>query len=216
MLSNSKWFEEIETIKISILDQKKFRDFHSQWSSDYPSIFLLVFIITSIREFKGFFFIRSIISSKFSMNFRISILSILNTENSMSFIYDELFLNDQILFNDELVIVVRPWIPLFYFTFKQVVTFSSTENWQVEQLLLLIRFWYLELHGCSTQWYSSKSELLLYYMMFWTISTNTHFDKDRCRSTKTFNIYIYIYISYTYRIMDMIHRKLKFVLPSVS
>ena len=56
LLSNSKWSEEIETIKISILDQKKFRDFNSQWSSDYPSFFLLMIFITSIVDFRGFLF----------------------------------------------------------------------------------------------------------------------------------------------------------------
>ena len=139
-----------------------------------------------LETLKGFFFfIRSIIFSEFLMNFRISILFILNTGNSMSSIYDDLILNDHILFNDELVIVVRPWILLSSITFEQVVTFLSSENWQVEQHLLLIRFWYHELHGCSTRWYSSKSELSLNRMMFWTISTNSNFDKDRWRSTKT-------------------------------
>ena len=140
------------------------------------------------------------------MKFRISILYILNTENSMSFIYDEFFLNDHILFDDELVIVVRPWILLSYITFKQVVIFLSTENWQVEQLLLLIRFWYHELHGCFTQWYSSKSELSLNHMMFWTTSTNSisiKIDEDPLKLS--IYIYIYIYISYTFRIMNMIH-----------
>ena len=197
MLSNSKWFEGIETIQISILDQKKFRDFNSQWSSDYPSFFLLMIIITSIEDFKGFFFHPFDHFSKFLMKFRISILYILNTENSMSFIYDELFLNDHILFNDELVIVVRPWILLSYITFGQVVIFLSTENWQVEQLLLLIRFWYQELHGYFTQWYSSKSELPLNHMMFWTISTNSisiKIDEDPLKLS--IYIYIYIYILY--------------------
>ena len=55
LLSNSKWFEGIETIEISILDQKKFRDFYSQWSSDNPSFILLVIFNTPIGDFKGFF-----------------------------------------------------------------------------------------------------------------------------------------------------------------
>ena len=148
------------------------------------------------------FFIRSIIFSEFLMDFRISILFILHTENSMSSIYDELFLNDHILFDDELVIIVRPWELLSSITFERVVTFLSIENWQVEKLLRLIRFWYHELHGCSTRWYSSKSELSRYHMMFWTISTNSHLDKDRWRSTETFYINLILIGSWIWFIVN--------------
>ena len=95
------------------------------------------------------------------------------------------------------VIVVRPWILLSYITFGQVVIFLSTENWQVEQLLLLIRFWYHELHGCFPQWYSSKSELSLNHMMFWTTSTNSisiKIDEDPLKLSIYIYIYIYIYL----------------------
>ena len=55
MLGNSIWFEGIETIQISILDQEKFRDFNSQWSSDFSSICLLMIIITTIGDFNDSF-----------------------------------------------------------------------------------------------------------------------------------------------------------------
>ena len=167
-----------------------------------------------METLKDFFFIRSIIFQSFWWIFESAFY--LSFIQKIPFIYDELFLNDHILFNDELVIVVRPWKLLSSITFEQVVTFLLTENWQVKQLLLLIQFWYHELHGCSIQWYSSKSELSLNHMMFWTISTNSQFDKDRWRSTKIFYIFPFIIGSWIWFIVNwnscylQCHKKKKF------